>query len=78
MNIHFTEPRPGEMKMLAEAGFRWVRMDLGWGATERVPGQYDFRPYDSLMEALKPHGIRATAKLLGKPFSRGVLTRYYQ
>jgi hypothetical protein len=58
VNIHFTEPRPGEMKMLAAAGFRWVRMDLGWSGTERVAGQYDFGRYDTLLEALKPHGIR--------------------
>ena len=31
VNIHFTDPRPGEMEMLAEGGFRWVRMDLAWG-----------------------------------------------
>ena len=28
VNIHFTDPRPGEMEMLAAAGFRWVRMDF--------------------------------------------------
>ena len=42
VNIHFTDPRPGEMKMLAAAGFRWVRMDLKWDATESEPGRYDF------------------------------------
>ena len=35
VNIDFTDPRPGEMTMLAEAGFRWVRMDLKWDATEK-------------------------------------------
>jgi len=59
VNIHFTDPKPGEMEMLAAGGFRWVRMDLGWGATERVKGQYDFSRYDRLIEALQPHGIRA-------------------
>src|SRR4051812_9669584 len=24
VNIHFTDPRPGEMEMLAAAGFKWV------------------------------------------------------
>ncbi|MDQ2856965.1 MAG: hypothetical protein M3R68_11595, partial [Acidobacteriota bacterium] len=28
VNIHFTDPRPDEIKMLSQAGFRWVRMDL--------------------------------------------------
>jgi hypothetical protein len=59
VNIHFTDPRPGEMKMLAGAGFRWVRMDFAWEGTEREKGKYDFAAYDRLMESLKPHGIRA-------------------
>jgi hypothetical protein len=59
VNIHFTDPKPGEMKMLAEGGFRWVRMDFAWGGTEREKGKYDFGPYDRLMAALEPHGIRA-------------------
>src|SRR3979409_768285 len=25
VNIHFTDPQPGEVKMIADAGFRWVR-----------------------------------------------------
>ena len=52
MNIHFTDPRPGEMEMLAAAGFRWVRMDFAWEGTEREKGKYDFSAYDRLMSAL--------------------------
>ncbi len=59
VNIHFTDPKPGEMKMLADAGFKWVRMDFHWGTTEREKGKYDFRAYDRLMAALDEHGIRA-------------------
>jgi hypothetical protein len=59
VNIDFTDPRPGEMTMLSEAGFRWVRMDLKWDATERERGRYDFSAYDRLMTALEPHNIRA-------------------
>src|SRR5437763_3795822 len=58
VNIHFTDPQPGEMKMLAECGFRSVRMDFGWGATEIEKGRYDFSAYDRLMAALKPYAIR--------------------
>ena len=53
VNIHFTDPRPGEMEMLAEAGFRWVRMDFAWGGTEREKGKYDFSAYDRLLAALE-------------------------
>jgi hypothetical protein len=59
VNIHFTDPRPGEMKMLAEAGFTWVRMDFSWDGTERVKGEYDFSAYDRLLAALEEHKIRA-------------------
>lgn len=59
VNIHFTTPRPGEMEMLAAAGFRWVRMDFTWSGTERELGKYDFAAYDRLLAALEPHHIRA-------------------
>jgi len=59
VNIHFTDPKPGEMKMLAEGGFRWVRMDFVWGATEREKGKYDFSAYDRLLKALDEYGIKA-------------------
>ena len=59
VNIHFTDPQPGEVKMIAEAGFRWVRMDFKWDATERERGRYDFAEYDRLMKALDEHKIQA-------------------
>jgi len=59
VNIHFTDPQPGEMKMLAAGGFRWVRMDFNWGAIERDKGKYDFSAYDRLLAALEPHKVRA-------------------
>ena len=59
VNIHFTDPRPGELEELAAAGFTWVRMDFAWGGIEREAGKYDFAPYDRLMRALDQHHIRA-------------------
>ena len=59
VNIHFTDPRPGEMEMLAAAGFRWIRMDFAWEGTEREKGKYDFGAYDRLMATLDKHRIRA-------------------
>lgn len=58
VNIHFTTPRPGEMRMLASTGVRWIRMDFTWAATERQRGQYSFAAYDGLMAALEAHRIR--------------------
>jgi len=59
INIHFTDPRPGEIKMIADGGFRWVRMDFIWNLTETAAGKYDFAPYDRLMTALDEYKIRA-------------------
>ncbi|MGH9435722.1 MAG: beta-galactosidase, partial [Terriglobia bacterium] len=58
VEIHFTHPAPGEMKEIAEAGFRWVRMDFSWAATEPAKGRYDFSAYDVLLAALAPYHLR--------------------
>ncbi|MEO8433911.1 MAG: cellulase family glycosylhydrolase [Pyrinomonadaceae bacterium] len=47
------------MKMIADAGFDWVRMDFKWDATESERGRYDFSAYDRLMAAMEQHKIRA-------------------
>src|SRR5229473_3227724 len=59
VNIHFTDPRPGEIKMIADAGFRWVRMDFVWEATENTRGRYDFSAYDRLLDSLQPFDLGA-------------------
>jgi hypothetical protein len=58
VNIHFTNPRPGEMRMLAATGVRWIRMDFAWGATETHKGQYNFAAYARLITALRRCHIR--------------------
>ncbi|HEX8235574.1 MAG TPA: hypothetical protein VF600_06420 [Abditibacteriaceae bacterium] len=58
VNIHFTDPKPGEMEMRAAGGFKWVRMDFTWAGTERERGQYDFSAYDRLVTALDEHEIK--------------------
>lgn len=59
VNIHFTDPMVGEMELLAAAGFRWVRMDLGWANIERELGVYDFSAFDRLTGHLQKHGMKA-------------------
>src|SRR5437588_6627270 len=59
VNIHFTDPRPGEMKMLADGGFRWIRMDFAWSGIERGKSEYDFAAYDRLIKALEEYHIHA-------------------
>lgn len=59
VNIHFTDARPGEIKMIADAGFRWVRMDFKWDVTERERSRYDFSEYDRLLGSLDTFKIHA-------------------
>lgn len=59
VNIHFTDPQPGEMDMLAALGVGFVRMDLAWGATERQKGVYDFSHYDTLMSNIDARHMHA-------------------
>ncbi|MBM3493203.1 MAG: hypothetical protein FJX72_02590, partial [Armatimonadetes bacterium] len=58
VNIHFTTPQPGEMQMLADGGFTWVRMDYDWNQVEYEKGRYRFTAYETLMNALEEHRIR--------------------
>jgi len=59
VNIHFTDPQPGEVEMIAAAGFNWVRMDFVWAVTEKRRGVYDFSDYDRLMTSLERNHLRA-------------------
>src|SRR5579871_3681536 len=58
VNIHFNDPRPGEMEQLAAEGFRWIRQDFSWAGIEREKGRYDFSAYERLLAALQPYQIR--------------------
>jgi polysaccharide biosynthesis protein PslG len=58
INIHFTDPQPGEVKMLAASGVRWIRMDFDWSRTETATARYDFTSYDRLVALLEQQKIR--------------------
>src|SRR5437763_1741740 len=59
VNIHFTQAAQGELEQLAAGGFKFIRMDLSWAHTEKDGGSYDFSHYDTLLNDLDKHGIRA-------------------
>jgi len=58
VNIHFIDPQPGEMEMIKDAGFRFVRMDLTWDKIETKKGEYDFTAYDRLATHLQKNGLK--------------------
>ena len=59
VQISFTIPAAGELEMIADAGFSWVRMDFDWAATEQTAGVYSFVYYDYLMLKLGQNNLRA-------------------
>ena len=58
VNIHFTEPGPGEIDLLKASGVDYVRTDFNWELTEKAVGKYDFATYDRLVGQLKIARIR--------------------
>lgn len=59
VNIHFRgEPR--DLDLIADAGFKFIRMDLTWEAVERKKGVYEFEKsgYDALTKGCSKRGIR--------------------
>jgi hypothetical protein len=59
INIHFTG-LPRDLKMIADAGFKFIRMDLVWSRIEKTKGVYNFKGsgYDSLTLGCEELGIR--------------------
>src|SRR5437763_1363751 len=59
VNIHFVTGHEKDLDLIAAAGFRFVRMDFGWAATERAKGNYNWSEYDQLVANLEQRGMRA-------------------
>ena len=59
VNIHFTRGHERDLDLIAAAGFKFVRMDFGWGGTERKKGEYDWKAYEELTANLEQRGLRA-------------------
>lgn len=57
VNIHFNRGHERDLEMIAEAGIRVVRMDLGWAGIERRRGVYDWSAYDELTANLEKRGL---------------------
>ncbi len=58
VNIHFTRGHEKDLDLIAAAGFKFIRMDFGWGGTERKKGEYNWADYDELTANLEKRGLR--------------------
>ena len=58
VNIHFVTGRERDLDLIAAAGFKFIRMDFAWEATERSRGVYEWSGYDELTKNLEKRGLR--------------------
>src|SRR4051812_20043884 len=59
VNIHFTHGHEHDLDLISAAGFKFIRMDLGWGGIERQKHSYDWTAQDELTANLEKRGLRA-------------------
>lgn len=58
VNIHFTIGHERDLRMIAKAGFKFVRMDFDWARTEPQKGKYNWSDYDTFTAELEERGLR--------------------
>jgi hypothetical protein len=59
VNIHFVGGHQHDLDLIAAAGFKFIRMDFGWEATEPKKGEYRWKDYEELLANLDQRGLRA-------------------
>lgn len=45
VNIHFIRGHTRDLDLIADAGFKWVRMDFAWETVEKTNNAYDWSAY---------------------------------
>lgn len=52
---------------MRDAGIKWARQDFTWRKIETRPGEYDWAPYDRLVEHCRRHGVLLVGDLAYAP-----------
>lgn len=55
------------LDLMAEGGFRWVRQSFPWARIEPAPGQYDWAPWDRIVEETTARGLELIVVLERPP-----------
>jgi hypothetical protein len=55
------------LKAMQEAGIKWGRQDFSWRRIEKTKGEYDFAPYERLIEKCRAHGLLLFGDLTSSP-----------
>src|SRR6185436_8396314 len=70
INTAFNPETPdldSRLKAMQEAGIKWGRQDFTWKRIEKTKGEYDWAPYDRLIEQCRQHGITLFGNLAYAP-----------
>ena len=55
------------LKAMQNAGIKWGRQDFTWKRIEKAKGEYDWEPYDELVERCRQTGLLLFGNLTGAP-----------
>ena len=55
------------LQAMQNAGIKWGRQDFTWSRIEKAPGEYDWAPYDRLVEQCQQHGLLIFGNLVYAP-----------
>ena len=58
---------PANLRMVRDAGIRWIRADFSWGTVEGPQGNWHFDPLDRVVEETDKLGLNLLALLMGRP-----------
>jgi O-antigen ligase len=71
VNAELVQYTPEELdrnlNLMAEAGLTWVRQFFPWPEIEPTPGEFDWGPWDAIVEATRAHGLELVAVLDDSP-----------
>ena len=69
-------PDLGErLEAMRQAGIKWARQDFTWKRIEPRKGEYEWEPYDRLVENLRQHGVLLFGNLAYGPDFHDTRTR---
>src|SRR5689334_15716642 len=55
------------LQAMQQAGIKWGRQDFTWKRIEKGKGQYEWEPYDRLVEQCRHHGLLLFGNLTAGP-----------
>lgn len=73
MNVWlFQQDKDRVLNLVKEAGFDWIRQQVGWNEIEAKPGQYDWSELDRIVDATSRNNIKVILSVVRSPSWAGI------